>query len=76
MKIKLGGCLSSLIILLMLAVGLFLTYLMALGIVTFVDKVFGQRKAEEKIVTVDTTATEVMFEDNWDKTVPLTDDAI
>ena len=76
MKIKIEGCLSFFIILAMVAFGLFLTYLFALGVVTFVDKV-GHRKTTEKVIVVDTTGrSSKIYEDVWDKVVPLNDDAI
>ena len=76
MKIKIEGCLSFFIILAMVAFGLFLTYLFALGVVTFVDKV-GHKKTTEKVIIVDTTGlSSKLYEDIWDKAEPLTDDAI
>lgn len=75
MKIKIEGCLSFFIILAMVAFGMFLTYLFALGIVTFVDKL---RKPIyiEKVTAADTIRINSQFENVWDKNIPLTDDAI
>ena len=75
MKIKIEGCLSAFIILAMVAFGLFLTYLFALGIITFVDK-FRKPVYIEKVTVVDTVKVNSQFETVWDKNIPLTDDAI
>lgn len=75
MKIKIEGCLSAFIILAIVAFGLFLTYLFALGIVTFVDK-FRKPIYIEKVTSADTVKVNSQFETVWDKNIPLTDDAI
>lgn len=75
MKIKIEGCLSAFIILAIVAFGLFLTYLFALGIVTFVDK-FRKPIYIEKATSADTVKVNSQFETVWDKNIPLTDDAI
>ncbi len=75
MKIKIEGCLSAFIILAMVAFGLFLTYLFALGVVTFVDK-FRKPICIEKVTAADTVKANSQFENIWDKNIPLTDDAI
>lgn len=75
MKIKIEGCLSTFIILAIVAFGLFLTYLFALGIVTFVDK-FRKPIYIEKVTSADTVKVNSQFETVWDKNIPLTDDAI
>ena len=80
MKTKIEGCLSFIVIVTIIAICLFITYLFALGIVTFVDKV--GEKVRDKIVVVDTVkcvdTVRVIhnFEDLWDKNIPLTDSAI
>lgn len=75
MKIKIEECLSTIILLVMVAFGLFLAYLFALGVVTFVDK-FRKPICIEKVTAADTVRINSQFENIWDKNIPLTDDAI
>ena len=75
MKVKIEECLSIFIILAMVAFGLFLAYLFALGVVTFVDR-FRKPIYIEKVTAADTVKVNSQFENVWDKNIPLTDDAI
>lgn len=75
MKIKFGGCLAYFMMIAMVAFGFFLAYLFALGVITFIKNV----SEKDKVVYVmpaDSTNTSAEFEEIWDKSAPVTDDAI